>query len=60
MAMTFRGQGTSDIYNGIDSKAARRVCPQAVVARAREKLFVLDDAEIIEELLAPPGNRWRR
>jgi len=57
MALSFRDKGTSDIYNGIDSKAARRVCPQAVVPRARAKLFVLDDAQTLEELLAPPGNR---
>jgi toxin HigB-1 len=55
--MTFRDRGTEDIFNGVDSKAARKTCPQEVVSRARAKLFILDDAESLEDLLSPPGNR---
>ena len=57
MAMTFRDQATEDIFNGVDSKAARKKCPQDVIRRARAKLFVLDDAESLEEIMSPPGNR---
>jgi len=57
VAIEFRDRGTEDIYNGVDSKAARRVCPPELVGRARAKLFLIDDAETIEDLRAPPGNR---
>lgn len=57
MAIEFRDRGTEDIYNGVDSKAGRKVCPPDLVARARAKLFLIDDAETIEDLRVPPGNR---
>jgi len=57
MAITFRNQGTEDVFNGVSSKAARKVCPPSVVERAREKLFLVDDAETLEDLRIPPGNR---
>jgi proteic killer suppression protein len=57
MAIAFRDQGTEDVFNGVDSKAARKVCPSEVVSRARAKLFLVDDAEALQDLLVPPGNR---
>ena len=27
------------------------------MSRAREKLFLVDDAEVLQDLLVPPGNR---
>jgi plasmid maintenance system killer protein len=57
MAIEFRDRGTQDIYNGVDSKAAHKVCPPDLVRRARAKLFLIDDAETIEDLRVPPGNR---
>jgi len=57
MALEFRDQGTEDVYNGVDSKAARSVCPRDLVRRARAKLFLIDDAESIQDLRVPPGNR---
>jgi proteic killer suppression protein len=57
MAIQFRDRGTEDIYNGVDSKAARNVCPPDLARRARAKLFLIDDAESIEDLRVPPGNR---
>ena len=54
MAITFLGQGTEDVYNGVDSKAARTMCP---TQRARSKLFLIDDAESVQDLRVPPGNR---
>jgi proteic killer suppression protein len=56
MAIAFRDRGTEDVFNGVDSKAARTVPPE-LVARAREKLFLIDDAEMVQDLRAPPGNR---
>jgi toxin HigB-1 len=57
MAITFRDQGSEDVFNGVDSKAARKVCPPDLLDRAREKLFLIDDAETLEDLRSPPGNR---
>jgi len=57
MTIEFRNQGTEDVFNGADSKAARKTCPSELFDRAREKLFLIDDAEDIQDLLVPPGNR---
>ena len=57
MAITFLGRGTEDVYNGVDSKAARKVCPTEIAWRARSKLFLIDDAESVQDLKMPPGNR---
>ena len=57
MAITFLGRGTEDVYNGVDSKAARKVCPTQLARRARSKLFLIDDAESVQDLRVPPGNR---
>jgi proteic killer suppression protein len=57
MPTAFRNQGTEDVFNGVDSKAARKLCPPALVSRARATLFLVDDAEALQDLLVPPGNR---
>lgn len=57
MILTFRNQGTEDVFNGKSSKAARKVCPSELQQRARAKLFVLDDAESVADLKIPPSNR---
>lgn len=57
MAIEFRDRGAADVFDGKASKAARRVCPSELVDRAREKLFLIDDAEALEDLRSPPGNR---
>ena len=57
MAITFLGRGTEDVYNGVDSKAARKICPTQLARRARSKLFLIDDAESVQDLRVPTGNR---
>jgi proteic killer suppression protein len=57
MIIEFRNQGTEDVFNGVESKASRKLCRPDVVSRAREKLFLVDDAEVLQDLLVPPGNR---
>lgn len=56
MILTFRDQGTEDVFNGKNSKAPRKVCPPDLQRRARAKLFVLGDADTIEDLKVPPSN----
>ncbi|MCB0014821.1 MAG: type II toxin-antitoxin system RelE/ParE family toxin [Anaerolineales bacterium] len=57
MIRSFLNRGTEDIFNGKNSKAARRLCPQNVWNIAARKLEQLDSAETIDDLKVPPGNR---
>ncbi|WP_081612094.1 MULTISPECIES: type II toxin-antitoxin system RelE/ParE family toxin [unclassified Thioalkalivibrio] len=57
MIACFKDRGTEDIFNGLSSKAARKVCPQSVRRVAARKLELLDSAMNVEELRVPPGNR---
>ena len=56
MILSFAGAGTEDIFNGEDSKAARRTCPSALHRIAVEKLDVLNAIGALAELRDPPGN----
>ena len=57
MIVRFKDRGTEDIFNGLSSKAARKVCPQSLWRVAARKLELLDSVEGIEELRIAPGNR---
>lgn len=57
MIRSFRDQATEDLYNGVDSKAARKRLPNRLWPVARRKLDALDQAEALEDLRVPPGNR---
>jgi proteic killer suppression protein len=54
---SFKGQGTDDVFNGKNTKAARRSCPQSLWVVAARKLDQLDSAGSLEDLRIPPGNR---
>lgn len=54
--MHFADQGTEDIYDGIDSKKARKKLPVHLHRRAQGKLSTIAFAEAIEDLKAPPSN----
>lgn len=55
--VSFRSSGTQDIYDGVDSKRARRVCPTPLWATARRKLEWMDAATALADLRSPPANR---
>lgn len=57
MIVTFKNQVTEDIYNGVASKLACKVCPQNIWRVAVRKLDQLDSVIALEELRIPPGNR---
>jgi|SRR5215213_3678144 len=57
MICSFADEGTEDIYDGDDTKAARRRCPQILWKVAVRKLDHLNRAAHLHDLLAPPGNR---
>ena len=46
-----------DIFNGKNTKAARRVCPQNLWKIASRKLDQLDSVNALDQLRIPPGNR---
>jgi proteic killer suppression protein len=54
---SFKGQATEDLFNGKNSKDARRSCPQSLWTVAARKLDQLDSAGSLEDLRIPPGNR---
>jgi proteic killer suppression protein len=54
---SFAGRGTEDVFNGVGSAAARRVCPSNLWNVAARKLDQLDSAERLDDLRIPPGNR---
>jgi proteic killer suppression protein len=57
MIHSFRDQAAEDIFNGVNSSAARRACPQQLWRIAARKLDQLDSVEALEELRVPTGNR---
>jgi toxin HigB-1 len=57
MIESFKQAGTEDIFNGINSKAARKICPESIWRVARRKLDQIDSVMTIDELSVPPGNR---
>lgn len=57
MIRSFRGAGTEDVFNGTDTKRARRTCVPTVWRVAQRKLESLDSAEVLDDLRSPPGNR---
>lgn len=57
MIRSFKNQGTEDIFNGLNSKFARRTCPKSIWRVASRKLDQLDSVESLPELRLPPGNQ---
>lgn len=57
MIRSFKNQGSEDIFNGVNSKVARRICSQSVWRIAARKLDQLDSVESLSELRLPPGNQ---
>ncbi len=57
MIRSFRDSGTEDLFNGHNSKAARKTCPVSLQSIAVRKLDQLDSAETLDDLRIPPGNR---
>jgi proteic killer suppression protein len=54
---SFKNSGTEDIFNGENTGAARRTCPQSLWRIAGRKLDQLDSVVALNELRIPPGNR---
>ena len=57
MIVSFAGGGTEDIFNGKNTKAARKTCPISLWNIAVRKLDQLDSVVTLDELRIPSGNR---
>jgi proteic killer suppression protein len=60
MIVSFKDEGTRDIFEEQDTRVARKSCPSFLWPAAREMLDALDGARSLEVLKAPPGNRLKR
>jgi toxin HigB-1 len=60
MIESFKKNGTADIFDGINSKAARKLCPESIWRVAVRKLDQIDSASTIDELAVPPGNHLEK
>ncbi len=57
MIVSFKDKATEDIFNGVNTRQARKACPQTLWRIAARKLDQLDSVQALEELKVPPGNR---
>lgn len=57
MIQSFKDSGTDDIFNGENTKEARKTCPSSLWKIATRKLDQLDSVTILQELKIPPGNQ---
>jgi toxin HigB-1 len=57
MIASFKDEGTGDVFNGKNTRTARRCCPEGLWKIAARKLDQLDSAIALDELRIPPGNR---
>ena len=57
MIVSFKDKATEDIFDGVNSKRARKACPQTLWRIASRKLDQLDSVSLFDELKIPPGNR---
>lgn len=57
MIESFADKASEDIFNGVNSREARKACPRNLWRIATRKLDQLDSVQNIEELRIPPGNR---
>jgi len=54
---SFKNTGTEDIFNGENTKEARKVCPNSIWRIASRKLDQVDSVSALHELRIPPNNK---
>jgi toxin HigB-1 len=60
MIVSFKNSETEDIFNGVSTKAARKLCPESIWNVAARKLDQIDSVVSVDELMVPPGNRLEK
>ncbi len=56
MIQSFGDKGSKDLYDGVDSTAARKRCPKNLWSTAQRKLDQINRAADPNDLSVPPGN----
>ena len=56
MIVDFYDKGTEDVYNGVNSRQARKILPVGLRRIALRKFYFLENAVDLEDLRMPPGN----
>jgi proteic killer suppression protein len=59
MILTFADQGSEDVFDGTDSKAARMPCPRQRWSVARRKIDMVLAACRLDVLKVPPANHLK-
>jgi toxin HigB-1 len=57
---SFLDKGTADVFDGRDTKQARKSCPSDLVRVARRKLDQINQAVLLDDLRAPPSNHLEK
>ena len=57
MIRSFADAGTEEVFNGLDSRRARRACPSSLWTVVARKLTQLNRVRDVRELAVPPGNQ---
>lgn len=60
MIVSFADRGTEDVFNGENTRPARRTCPATAWTVARRKLDQINQANRLADLAAPPANRLEK
>jgi len=56
MIVSFKNQNTEDVFNGKNSREARKICPLSIWRVATRKLDQINAATILQDLRSPPNN----
>ncbi len=59
MILSIANPTTQDIFDGLNSKAARKL-PKELHARAKRLLDLINSAKHLEDLKIPPGNKLEK
>jgi toxin HigB-1 len=60
MILSFADMGTEDVFDGRDTKRARKVCPSNLVRIAQRKLDQINQAAILNDLRSPPSSHLEK
>lgn len=60
MIVSFGDEGTEDVFEGRNTKRARKTCPIDLVMVARRKLDQVNQAAILNDLRSPPSNHLEK
>jgi len=54
---SFADKATEDIFNGTNTRSARKTLPRDLWSIAARKLDQIDSSVLLDDLRVPPGNR---